>query len=508
MTFPNIGTAQATAANEAAFVIPDEYRGRYTNLIPGKLGGIVPDTKVFVRCQQRAGCFVDVGSGSAYRLAVDVQPLILNYARESLAYAKAHRDRAVGTHRAYEASSLMPLLRSDSEIASCLDLRLPQPDNILNGSVILCNIKRNPWGKPVVLLMGWTMTEGDPLFSSYFIQPMFRNDAVTQRHADDTTLVASVLSPSQTNYESMALDAKGGLYELEGSLTVTEDWKKTRSINPRGSFYTSVLSLVHSPSISPQSVTTVDESVAVTLTGALRPRINDPVLGYLIDGKIYFPEYPRHARVSYAGKDVLTSYLAQDGRTIVKTVREKGHQRIPLDGEISKSPPELFNNSRFGLLSLNINGNPPYDTEARWKPEAAYMKVWPQTEGDTIAVLDCHGVVILTAESGTGIDPCSSDVQSLEEFFQNGYNMMGTKYADGHIMTLAGLSAWVGNKPIIAADPAYPVYFIYQKKIYKGVLAKHGTPERSFSTNFRATQDFVIYFNSAARASIENAINF
>src|SRR4051812_11071761 len=43
--------------------VPHDFLGTFANVVPGKIGGTVPDTKVSIRCKERAGCYVNLGQG-------------------------------------------------------------------------------------------------------------------------------------------------------------------------------------------------------------------------------------------------------------------------------------------------------------------------------------------------------------------------------------------------------------------------------------------------------------
>ena len=309
------------------------------------------------------------------------------------------------------------------------------------------------------------------------------------------------VSAAQKSYESVALSGNGGLHYLTGSLGYSSSSSGVLSINPGSSFYTDDSSIPQSPANGPQPISVAYTSAAKTLP---LPTLSGGAR-YLINGTVYTAAFPAQAQVSYSGNNVLESYLATDGKTVIRAFLGTSYTSTALSGLISSSPAELFSGSLLGLITNTINGASLYNQQASWQPGSAYLKVVRQYSGDTLFVGDC-GV----ATTGPNITPCSTTVAALEGWFPRVSTTDGVTYqlGDGQIVTLAGVRAWVANTALKTAVPQYRVYYQSNGAIYSGLLTKDGTPLQTPALGSGTAQNFYIFLNNTALQSVKSALNF
>lgn len=168
--------ALAQAAQVPHDPIDPDLLGSYGARFPAHAGESPPSLQVSIDCRPAAGCMVAFGASAEHFEAIRLLPerllyqprFALRYARERLARAAAARP------------DLEPLLRSRAEIESCIDIdravdRLMQPPDYPGGYLLLCKLDRNPWQKPVLLLMGTLLADCGPVFCRYEILPLFRD---------------------------------------------------------------------------------------------------------------------------------------------------------------------------------------------------------------------------------------------------------------------------------------------------------------------------------------------
>jgi hypothetical protein len=119
------------------------------------------------------------------------------------------------------------------------------------------------------------------------------------------------------------LAANGGLHYLSGELIVTTSSTGAVSISPSSFFYSDNSSVPASPANGSQTVTVTMTSVASTLSvPSLTPG------RFLINGTIYVRPAPDQPKVSYSGSNVLESYLATDGQTVVESLLGTGYTTL------------------------------------------------------------------------------------------------------------------------------------------------------------------------------------
>ena len=152
---------------------PVDFDGAYEADLPETVGKSAPMVGATLRCKDGT-CTFAMGKDSkeVYDKLGSINPSHYSQAKFALAYAKEHKANA-----SEEAPHLSALLDSDSNLYSCVDLgyinpRFPGAD--MPGLTILCKLDRNPWKKPVVLLMGTILANCGPGFCRYAIVPMFR----------------------------------------------------------------------------------------------------------------------------------------------------------------------------------------------------------------------------------------------------------------------------------------------------------------------------------------------
>ncbi|WP_241016526.1 hypothetical protein [Paraburkholderia sp. Ac-20336] len=312
----------------------------------------------------------------------------------------------------------------------------------------------------------------------------------------------SNLSDAQKSYESFALASNGGLHYVDGSLSFSTSSTGAVSVNPSSSFFfTADSSIPQSPSSGPQPLTAGTTSLASTLKV---PTISNG--RFVVNGAIYVAAVPAQARVSYAGSNVQEDYLAADGSTVVRTLLGTSYTAVSLSGLISASPSELFTNSALGLLTNTINGQTLYNQQTSWQTGSAYIKVVRHAVGDELFTNDC----VAPATTGNNPTPCSATISTLENFFPYASATDGKSYqlADGQIVTLAGVRAWVSNATIGSTGSDYRVYYQYNGGIYTGYFLKDGTTLQLVPLGGGTPQENYYFLNNAAMQSIKSALNF
>jgi len=319
-----------------------------------------------------------------------------------------------------------------------------------------------------------------------------------------STLAPSVpaVSDAQKNYESLALSSNGGLHYLVGSLGFSTSSSGALSISSGSYFYTDDSSIPQSAANGAQTVSVAFSTAAKTLA---LPTLSGNAR-YMINGTVYAAAYPDQPQVTYSGANVQESYLATDGKTVVRTFLGTSYSSTPLSGLISASPAELFTGSMLGLITNTINGNSLYNQQASWQTGSTYLKVVRQYVGDTLSVGDC----VAPATTGPNITPCSTTVATVEGLFPHTSTTDGLTYqvGDGTIVTLAGVRAWVAKAPLNTALPQYRVYYQNNGAIYSGTLVKDGTPLQIPALGGGAAQSFYIFLNNTALQSVKSAVNF
>lgn len=311
------------------------------------------------------------------------------------------------------------------------------------------------------------------------------------------------VSDAQKNYESVALSSNGGLHYVFGSLAFSTSSSGALSISPGSYFYTDDSSI-------PQSAANGAQTVAVAFSTAAKTLALPALSGntrIVVNGTVYVQAFPNQPQITYSGANVQESYLATDGKTVVRTFLGTSYSTTALSGLISSSPGELFSGSMVGLITNIINGNSLYNKQASWQSGAAYLKAVRHYVGDTLFVGDCGGA----ATTGPNVSPCSTTIAAVEGLFPRVSVSDGVTYqiGDGQIVTLAGVRAWVATAPVQnTAIPQYRVFFQSNGAVYGGTLIKDGTPLNTPVLGGGAAQNFYIFLNNAALQSVKSAVNF
>lgn len=312
----------------------------------------------------------------------------------------------------------------------------------------------------------------------------------------------AAMSQAQLYYQSYAVASGGGFFDVEGNLLVTTV-SGTPALDPTSSFFTEQISVPASPLLGPQPLTDTVTTAAATLP---LPTL-DPNQRFMVNGTVLTAAFPSQGQVTFPGANVQTSYYATDGKTVVSTVLGTSYTVVPLTGFISSSPSELFTSSNVGLITNTINGKQLYNPLTVWQANSAYIKVEQQISGDTLIVQDCA----TPATTGANLTPCSSTVQTLENFFPYASTTDGTTYqmTNGQIIQLAGVRAWVATNQLASGvTPQYRVFYQSGGEIYTGVLIKDGTVREQQPNNGGSPQNFTILLNSPAMQSVKSAITF
>jgi hypothetical protein len=161
------------AASAARGQIAPQFLGTFAIDLPETVGQKAPLVKWILRCQD-SKCALALGNQATqtYDKLEPARAEHLSQARSALKYA---RDRkSIGKT---EAPHLAPLLDSDSDLESCIDLGYAKPSfpgADLPGLTLLCTLQRNPWRRPVVLLLGTLLANCGPAFCRYEIFPLFK----------------------------------------------------------------------------------------------------------------------------------------------------------------------------------------------------------------------------------------------------------------------------------------------------------------------------------------------
>ncbi|HEY8100992.1 MAG TPA: hypothetical protein VIF82_09570 [Burkholderiaceae bacterium] len=167
---PAIGFGQTSTSDTASFEVPQYFLGTFEDLVPDRVGGKTPNTTFRIKCGASTKCTVGFREGSEQQLhAAPIQEL--KFAKTALKYAKEHREVKPESYNAWVAQNLRPLLNSDADIESCIDLRM---ESAPAGYILLCRLTKDPWNRGTVIMLGTEMSSCGELFCSYSIYPAFR----------------------------------------------------------------------------------------------------------------------------------------------------------------------------------------------------------------------------------------------------------------------------------------------------------------------------------------------
>jgi TPR repeat protein len=170
-----VETGIQMAKQKAAISVemPDYFLGSFEDWVPKLVGGTVPEVKSSVTCGKTTGCSVTLGQNATEKFNRISLFSTIDSANAALGYAKSHQKVAANSALTWPAKNLQPLLASDAVIDQCINLGR---GSLREGYLLLCKLNKNPWGKPVALLMGMQMSNCGELFCGYEIFPLFRNE--------------------------------------------------------------------------------------------------------------------------------------------------------------------------------------------------------------------------------------------------------------------------------------------------------------------------------------------
>jgi len=168
-----ITQAQGVASVSNKNKLPDYFFGSFEDTVPNLFGGSIPDTKFTATCDQASGCLITIGQGEGERFGKLATVGNLQAARYALSYARQHKDVPPNSAYAWPAQNLRPLLASNAEIETCINLGT---DSLPDGYILMCKLDQDPWGKTTILPMGTLMSGCAQLFCRYEIYPPFRKN--------------------------------------------------------------------------------------------------------------------------------------------------------------------------------------------------------------------------------------------------------------------------------------------------------------------------------------------
>ncbi|WP_342618381.1 hypothetical protein [Rhodoferax sp. GW822-FHT02A01] len=178
-TLPAIGIAQLRNKDTKPINIPEYFLGTFEDNVPKLVGGTQPEIIFTVTCTTVKGCGVGFGADGTDWYDKISPPESLQAAKSALQYAKAHKAIASTSPMAWEAKNLKPLLDSEADIESCINLGggghgMPDLPEGAPGYMALCKLTKNPWPKQSVLVLGMNMSNCGELFCGYEIFVAFR----------------------------------------------------------------------------------------------------------------------------------------------------------------------------------------------------------------------------------------------------------------------------------------------------------------------------------------------
>jgi len=149
---------------------PGPFDGTYDAEFPEKVGQRAPFVKWMLSCRADL-CRLSIADEPAEKFD-RIDPLRESHiaeARRAVQYARERKAAAT-----QERPELAPLLDSQAELESCVNLSKRAARSSEPGLLILCKLSRDPWKKPAVLLMGTILANCGPAFCRYSMFPMFR----------------------------------------------------------------------------------------------------------------------------------------------------------------------------------------------------------------------------------------------------------------------------------------------------------------------------------------------
>jgi len=316
--------------------------------------------------------------------------------------------------------------------------------------------------------------------------------------------VATVLSPTQTNFETAAI--KGTYSGFDWSLPTTN----VTPVNGTNFFFATSFNVAASPSAGPQVVSRVADNMSRTLT--LPTLSNRGVERVLKSGVIYASNSTSKGTFSYVGNDVVNTSYATDGLTpLFATVFDSWSAPVTLTGQIGTA---TILKSFLGFTRLNTPNN--LDFSQSWLVGSSYFTRKGFRQADTVFVEDTSG-----STYDANVTPVPTTVLTLEDLFNSAeFAAIGGVRVDnviypfsaGNIRSIEGVRAWVATnkRPTsVMATDTFVVLFELNGKIYYGGLEKAGTRYNFIDgVDNTIVNDYSIRLNATAAASIKQAVKF
>lgn len=162
------------ANGASAQVAVSNFYGTYAVDLLDGIGAAAPLIRWTISCQA-ATCSLTIDK-DVVRNFYKPEPARAEHlaqARFALNYARERRVNATN-----EAPRLAPLLESSATFESCIDISYSKPSvsgGDEAGTRLLCKLDRNPWPRPVVLLLNNILADCGPAFCRYIILPMLQD---------------------------------------------------------------------------------------------------------------------------------------------------------------------------------------------------------------------------------------------------------------------------------------------------------------------------------------------
>lgn len=260
---------------------------------------------------------------------------------------------------------------------------------------------------------------------------------------------------------------------------------------------------------SPLSTGAQQQSPVLT---SLNANLNLPTIlpsRFLINGKIIARSATASRTVTYVGNSIRVDALADDGSTVLESIKYSNFSVTPLSGLMANSPQEFLSQYPMQLFaSQNL-----LNAGAVWQNGAAYIKKQVALIGDTYLATDCDNAGPSLVTTATLPSPCQG-VTNLGAAFpitlSPTKNHPSEAYAlgDGVITNVGGVKVWVASAPRapgISATPEYRIFFELGAFVYAGLLEKDGT-QFIYSQRDGTLQNYTMSLNQAAVASIQQGL--
>jgi hypothetical protein len=148
------------------------FDGTWKASFPEAVGQTDPKVNWTLVCRERICTLAMGGTTAKFQNLEPVTPKHLSQAQFALKYAREHK-----ANGKQQAPHLSALLDAASVLSSCIDLGVPHPNarDEERGLTLLCALDRNPWERPVVLLLGTILANCGPAFCRFELFPLFKD---------------------------------------------------------------------------------------------------------------------------------------------------------------------------------------------------------------------------------------------------------------------------------------------------------------------------------------------